>query len=56
MTDSWRQHLLEMEDAIATGQAAAAVRGIAQELQGRRLLRGGSGERFHALSCGQEAP
>ena len=26
MTDSWRQHLLEMEDAIATGQAAAAVR------------------------------
>jgi hypothetical protein len=26
MTDSWRQHLDEMEEAIANGQAAAAVR------------------------------
>src|SRR2546428_12273036 len=26
MSDTWRQHLLEMENAIATGQAAAAVR------------------------------
>ena len=26
MTDGWRQHLDEMEEAIASGQAAAAVR------------------------------
>lgn len=26
MSDSWRQHLAEMDDAIATGQAAVAVR------------------------------
>jgi len=26
MTEGWRQHLDEMEDAIASGQAAAAVR------------------------------
>ncbi len=26
MSDTWRQHLVEMEDAIASGHAAAAVR------------------------------
>ena len=26
MSDTWRQHLRDMEDAIVTGQAAAAVR------------------------------